>query len=95
MISMLFSSFLVILNVNIAIHIVCVIIDSVLIKELKSKMSKKAELPTVTKSLRINSDIDKQIIALAKSNHVTYTSMANILLSRALQDPQLVNPNKD
>lgn len=92
---MLFSSFLVILNINIAIYIVCVIIDSVLIKELKPKMSKKAELPTVTKSLRVNSDIDNQIIALAKSNHVTYTSMANILLSRALQDPQLVNPNKD
>lgn len=95
MIGMLFSGFLVILNLNIAINIICAIMNSVLIKELKLIMSKKAELPTVTKSLRINSDIDNQIIALAKSNHVTYTSMANILLSRALQDPQLVNPNKD
>lgn len=95
MIGMLFSGFLVILNLNIAIHIICAIMNGVLIKELKLIMSKKAELPTVTKSLRINSDIDKQIIALAKSNHVTYTSMANILLSRALQNPQLVNPNKD
>lgn len=95
MASMLFSIFLLILCINIAINIVCVIMNSVLIKELNVKMSKKAELPTVTKSLRINSDVDRQIIALAKSNHVTYTSMANILLSRALQDPQLVNPNKD
>ena len=95
MMDMLFSGFLLILCINIAIHIICAIIDSVLMKELKLIMSKKAELPTVTKSLRINSDIDKQIIALAKSNHVTYTSMTNILLSRALQDPQLVNPNKD
>lgn len=58
-------------------------------------MKQSSSSLTVTHSLRINIEVDKQIERLAASNHVTYTAMANILLSRALQDPQLARPEQD
>lgn len=50
---------------------------------------------TITHSLRISKVTDEKVTKLAASNHVTYTAMINILLSQALQNPQLARPEMD
>lgn len=51
--------------------------------------------PYVVKTIRFTTDLNNEIASFAKANGLTFTSAVNMLLTNAVRNPKLINPNKE